>query len=301
MRVSGRRRSLTWCLHRRRCGGRALQDSELRASSTVRVPWPTAFCRPRCRLDERSRLVRSTPTAPWKSARSGSRRRSPSRAEQRSARAASAVISARWLAGPVGAGAVVTSGRRPLRSSRPRAPRTGRRGRVPSYADDTASEAGTAVCPASGRRYVERDGALSPEEAQARPHMTPRCPTKTLRTSSDAAVHPARSSAHRRGVRRGRSRHAHGHDRPGPQVAAFEEEFAWCPAPRPPLSTRGPRPCISGTRRRDWAASSSPPSPSRPPPTRSPSRAEAAHEKRTKTFAVPSFTVEDGPRLKHQI
>jgi len=23
------------------------------------------------------------------------------------------------------------------------------------------------VCPASGRRYVERDGALSPEEAQA--------------------------------------------------------------------------------------------------------------------------------------
>ena len=36
-------------------------------------------------------------------------------------------------------------------------------------ADDTASEAGdrTWVCPASGRRYVERDGALSPEEAQA--------------------------------------------------------------------------------------------------------------------------------------
>ena len=36
-------------------------------------------------------------------------------------------------------------------------------------ADDTASEASERawVCPASGRRYVERDGALSPEEAQA--------------------------------------------------------------------------------------------------------------------------------------
>ena len=36
-------------------------------------------------------------------------------------------------------------------------------------ADATTSEAleRTWVCPASGRRYVERDGALSPEEAQA--------------------------------------------------------------------------------------------------------------------------------------
>ena len=36
-------------------------------------------------------------------------------------------------------------------------------------ADDTASEAleRTWVCPASGRRYVERDGALSPEKPQA--------------------------------------------------------------------------------------------------------------------------------------
>lgn len=36
-------------------------------------------------------------------------------------------------------------------------------------ADDTTGEAGdrTWLCPASGRRYVERDGALSPEEAQA--------------------------------------------------------------------------------------------------------------------------------------
>ena len=36
-------------------------------------------------------------------------------------------------------------------------------------ADEASNEAGerTWVCPASGRRYVERDGALSPEEAQA--------------------------------------------------------------------------------------------------------------------------------------
>lgn len=36
-------------------------------------------------------------------------------------------------------------------------------------ADEASNEAGasTWVCPASGRRYVERDGALSPEESQA--------------------------------------------------------------------------------------------------------------------------------------
>ena len=36
-------------------------------------------------------------------------------------------------------------------------------------ADEASNEAGERlwVCPASGRRYVERDGALSPEEAQA--------------------------------------------------------------------------------------------------------------------------------------
>ena len=36
-------------------------------------------------------------------------------------------------------------------------------------ADEASNEAGdrTWVCPASGRRYAERDGALSPEEAQA--------------------------------------------------------------------------------------------------------------------------------------
>ena len=36
-------------------------------------------------------------------------------------------------------------------------------------ADEASNEAGerTWVCPASGRRYVERDGALSPEAAQA--------------------------------------------------------------------------------------------------------------------------------------
>ena len=35
--------------------------------------------------------------------------------------------------------------------------------------DDAGNEAGerTWVCPASGRRYAERDGALSPEEVQA--------------------------------------------------------------------------------------------------------------------------------------
>ena len=68
----------------------------------------------------------------------------------------------------VGAGAVVT------RDVAPYALVVGvparREAGVPLVAADEASnEAGERmwVCPASGRRYVERDGALSPEEAQA--------------------------------------------------------------------------------------------------------------------------------------
>ena len=60
----------------------------------------------------------------------------------------------------VGAGAVVT------RDVAPYALVVG----VPLVpADEASNEAGasTWVCPASGRRYVERDGALSPEESQA--------------------------------------------------------------------------------------------------------------------------------------
>ena len=47
-------------------------------------------------------------------------------------------------------------------------------------ADDTASEAGdrTWVCPASGRRYVERDDTLSPEEAQASSTNTAEAPAR---------------------------------------------------------------------------------------------------------------------------
>lgn len=47
-------------------------------------------------------------------------------------------------------------------------------------ADDTTGEAGdrTWLCPASGRRYVERDGALSPEEAQASSTNTAEAPAR---------------------------------------------------------------------------------------------------------------------------
>lgn len=48
-------------------------------------------------------------------------------------------------------------------------------------ADDTASEASERawVCPASGRRYVERDGALSPEESRASSSNAPEAPDHT--------------------------------------------------------------------------------------------------------------------------
>ena len=73
----------------------------------------------------------------------------------------------------VGAGAVVTSDVAPyalvVGVPARRVGWVGEAGVPLVAADDTASEAGdrTWVCPASGRRYVERDGALSPEEAQA--------------------------------------------------------------------------------------------------------------------------------------
>ena len=73
----------------------------------------------------------------------------------------------------VGAGAVVTSDVAPyalvVGVPARRIGWVGEAGVPLVAADDTASEAGdrTWVCPASGRRYVERDGALSPEEAQA--------------------------------------------------------------------------------------------------------------------------------------
>ena len=48
-------------------------------------------------------------------------------------------------------------------------------------AGDTVSEASERawVCPASGRRYVERDGALSPEEARASSSGAPEAPDYT--------------------------------------------------------------------------------------------------------------------------
>ena len=48
-------------------------------------------------------------------------------------------------------------------------------------ADDTASEASERawVCPASGRRYVERDGALSPEDTRASSSNAPDAPDQT--------------------------------------------------------------------------------------------------------------------------
>ena len=47
-------------------------------------------------------------------------------------------------------------------------------------ADDTTGEAGdrTWLCPASGRRYVERDDTLSPEEAQASSTNTAEAPAR---------------------------------------------------------------------------------------------------------------------------
>ena len=46
---------------------------------------------------------------------------------------------------------------------------------APNTEAGRANEAGERVwvCPASGRRYVERDGALQPEDAQASAPMTP--------------------------------------------------------------------------------------------------------------------------------
>ena len=73
----------------------------------------------------------------------------------------------------VGAGAVVTSDVAPyalvVGVPARRVGWVGEAGVPLVAADDTASEAleRAWVCPASGRRYVERDGALSPEEAQA--------------------------------------------------------------------------------------------------------------------------------------
>ena len=48
-------------------------------------------------------------------------------------------------------------------------------------ADDTASEASERawVCPASGRRYVERDGALLPEDTRASSSNAPDAPDHT--------------------------------------------------------------------------------------------------------------------------
>ena len=48
-------------------------------------------------------------------------------------------------------------------------------------ADDTASEASERawVCPASGRRYVERDGALLPEDTRASSSNAPDAPDQT--------------------------------------------------------------------------------------------------------------------------
>ena len=71
----------------------------------------------------------------------------------------------------VGAGAVVT------RDVAPYALVLG----VPARRVGWVGEAGdrTWVCPASGRRYVERDGALSPEEARASSSNAPEAPDYT--------------------------------------------------------------------------------------------------------------------------
>ena len=48
--------------------------------------------------------------------------------------------------------------------------------------DDTGNEASdrTWVCPASGRRYVDRDGALSPEDTQASSPNDAEMPDQTI-------------------------------------------------------------------------------------------------------------------------
>ncbi len=82
--------------------------------------------------------------------------------------------------------------------------------------------------------------------------MPPRRPTTPVRTSSDPAVHPTRTPAHRRGRDRGgRRRHAHRHDRPGPPGRRLRGGVLpppSCPGPGQSRSTRGPRPCT-------WACS----------------------------------------------
>lgn len=85
----------------------------------------------------------------------------------------------------VGAGAVVTRDVAPyalvLGVPARRVGWVGEAGVPLEIADDAGNEAGdrTWVCPASGRRYVERDGALSPEEARASSSNAPEAPDYT--------------------------------------------------------------------------------------------------------------------------
>ena len=66
-------------------------------------------------------------------------------------------------------------------------------------ADEASNEAGasTWVCPVSVAATLSETVPYRPRKPRPRPHMTPRYPTKPLRISSDAAVHPARTPAHR--------------------------------------------------------------------------------------------------------